>query len=47
MIFAAGGFVGGKAFVTVSPIGKPLIFLPPFFLRIIFRWVGFVTLRKY
>ena len=47
MIVAAGGLVGGCAFVTVKPIGTPFILLPPFFLKMILRWVGLVMLRKY
>ena len=46
MILAAGGAVGGSALVTVIPMGT-LTLLPPFFLRIIFKCVGVVMLRKY
>ena len=47
MISADGGYVGGCAFVTVSPIGIPLKRLPPFLRRMNFKWEGFVMLRKY
>ena len=46
-ISVAGGVVGEFALVTQSPTGTPLILLPPFFLRIIFKCVGLVILRKY
>ena len=46
-IWVAGGVVGEKAFVTTRPMGTPLILLPPFFFKIIFKCVGFVMFRKY
>ena len=47
MILAAGGLVGGKALVMVSPMGTPLTLLPPFFFKITFKWVGLVIFKKY
>lgn len=47
IILAAGGLVGGKAFVMVRPIGTPLTLLPPFFFKMTFKCVGLVMLRKY
>lgn len=47
MIVDSGGTVGALALVTVKPIGQPLVFLPPFLLKIILMWVGLVILRKY
>lgn len=46
-ICVAGGVVGEKAFVTTRPIGTPLILLPPFFFKIIFKCVGLVMFKKY
>lgn len=47
IICVAGGVVGLKALVTTRPIGTPLTLLPPFFFKMIFKWVGRVMFRKY
>ena len=47
IIWVAGGTVGPNALVTTTPMGTPFTLLPPFFFRMILRWVGLVILRKY
>lgn len=47
MIVEAGGAVGGFALVTTRPIVDVFYLLFCFFLRMIFKCVGLVMLRKY
>jgi hypothetical protein len=43
----AGGVVGASALATTTPIGLPFCLLLFVFRKMIFKWVGFVILRKY